>query len=104
MPEGQGNEKYSTSSIRKILKTAIQKCKITKNIRVHDLRHSRATHWLDNGMDIKFIQKLLRHKKAETTDKYLHLATASLERAMSITDANINKRFYVQAPTPIFLR
>ena len=101
--EGQGAAKYSTSSIRKILKTAIQKCKITKNIRVHDLRHSRATHWLENGMDIKFVQRILRHKKAETTDRYLHLATASLERAMELADTNIKHRFQLTPPAAVFL-
>jgi integrase/recombinase XerD len=92
--EGQTNEQYSKSSIRKILNNALLKAKISKNIRVHDLRHSRATHWLENGMDIKFIQKILRHKKSETTDRYLHLTTLSLENAMLSADNSIYNRFY----------
>mgnify|MGYP000406839876 FL=1 len=91
--EGQNSPKYTTSSIRQILKRAIKKANITKNIRVHDLRHSRATHWLENGMDIKFIQKILRHKKPETTDRYLHLTTLSLENAMFSADKNIQLKF-----------
>jgi site-specific recombinase XerD len=94
--EGQTTPKYSASSIRKILKTALSNSKIVKQIRVHDLRHSRATHWIENGMDIKFIQKILRHKKAETTDRYLHLTTLSLERAMELADVSIEQRFHSQ--------
>lgn len=87
--EGQSKARYSASSIRKILNQALKKANITRKIRVHDLRHSRATHWLDNGMDIKFIQRILRHKKAETTDRYLHLGTQSLLNAMQFADKNI---------------
>ena len=91
--EGQKSPKYSTSSIRKILNKALRSAKITKHIRVHDLRHSRATHWLENGMDIKFVQRILRHKKPETTDRYLHLTTNALERAMLLADTSIKQRF-----------
>tara|TARA_R110002074_G_scaffold397753_2_gene588591 strand:- start:6034 stop:6984 length:951 start_codon:yes stop_codon:yes gene_type:complete len=101
--EGQTNLKYSASSIRKILNTALTKTKICKHIRVHDLRHSRATHWLENGMDIKFIQKILRHKKAETTDRYLHLTTLSLETAMLSADNSIKQRFKLKPMEPILL-
>ncbi|QQV91403.1 integrase [Polaribacter phage Leef_1] len=101
--EGQSSPKYSASSIRKVLNNALNEANIRKKIRVHDLRHSRATHWLDNGMDIKFIQKILRHKKSETTDRYLHLATESLERAMLFADKTIQKRFQLKElhPTPL---
>ena len=101
--EGQPGPQYSRSSIRKILNKALKCARILKKIRVHDLRHSRATHWLDNGMDLKFIQKILRHKKAETTDRYLHLGTASLERAMAFADTTIQKRFTMQPQQPILL-
>lgn len=90
--QGQSSPKYAASSIRKILNTALDKAGISKTIRVHDLRHSRATHWLENGMDIKFVQKILRHKKLETTERYLHLTTNSLERAMNLADTNIKIR------------
>lgn len=86
---GQGKAQYSSSSIREILKKALRLANINKRIRVHDLRHSRATHFLENGMDIKFVQRILRHKKAETTDRYLHLATSSVENAMKNADKNI---------------
>lgn len=91
--EGQHHPKYSLSSIRKILKQALIKQNITRRIRVHDLRHSRATHWLEHGMDIKFIQQILRHQKLETTERYLHLTTSSLEKAMQLADANIQIKY-----------
>lgn len=90
--QGQENAKYSASSIREILKKALSVAGINKKIRVHDLRHSRATHFLENGMDIKFVQRILRHKKAETTDRYLHLSTNSLEKAMLLADLNITNQ------------
>ncbi|WP_439129946.1 tyrosine-type recombinase/integrase [Polaribacter sp.] len=101
--QGQQNEKYSASSVRKILNKALSTAKITRKIRVHDLRHSRATHWLDNGMDIKFIQKLLRHKKSETTDRYLHLGIKSLENAMLSADLNIKKTISLPIHKPTTL-
>lgn len=91
--EGQGTPKYSRSSIRKILNQALKRLRITRRIRVHDLRHSRATHWLEHGMDIKFIQQILRHKKLETTERYLHLTTSSLEKAMQLADACIKNQY-----------
>ena len=90
--EGIKGSKYSASSIRKVLNKALVKANIKNHIRVHDLRHSRATHFLENGMDIKFVQRILRHKKAETTDRYLHLTTNSLERAMLSADINIKNQ------------
>lgn len=101
--EGQHAAQYSRSSIRKVLNQALTKSNITRRIRVHDLRHSRATHWLENGMDIKFIQQILRHKKLETTERYLHLTTSSLEKAMQLADANIQTRYQLQPHTPLIL-
>lgn len=94
--QGQKTLKYSRSSIRKILKKALLKVNITRRIRVHDLRHSRATHWLENGMDIKFIQQILRHKKLETTERYLHLTTQSLEKAMQRADRAIQYKYQIE--------
>jgi len=87
--EGTPGKKYSASSVRKILNNALKTVNITKHIRVHDLRHSRATHLLQNGMDIKILKDILRHKKIETTERYLHLTTKNLEKAMKTADNNI---------------
>lgn len=87
--ESPSGQKYSPSSVRKILNTALKSANITKHIRVHDLRHSRATHLLENGMDIKLLKDILRHAKIETTERYLHLTTKTLQTAMTAADTNI---------------
>ena len=101
--QGQKTEKYSASSIRKVLNKAVKAAKIKKHIRVHDLRHSRATHLLENGVDIKFIKKLLRHKKIETTERYLHLTTNSLEKAITKADNTIKQQLKYNSQ-PVLLK
>lgn len=99
--EGQNGGKYAASSVRKILNKALKQSGITKRIRVHDLRHSRATHLLENGMDIKILKDILRHKKIETTERYLHLTTKTLQDAMGRADrvmaTNISKPILLKA-------
>lgn len=90
--EGNRGVKYSRSSVRKVLNAALKNIGIKKHIRVHDLRHSRATHLLQNGMDIKLLKEILRHKKIETTERYTHLTTKNLETAMQMADNNIKER------------
>jgi integrase/recombinase XerD len=77
---GQNSEKYSPQSANAILQINLKKTGITKKIRLHDLRHSRATHLLDSGMDIEFIRRLLGHKKIETTQRYLHTSVRTLKK------------------------
>ena len=89
--EGLAGKEYSKSSVRKILNKALVKANIVNHIRVHDLRHSRATHLLQNGMPIKMLKEILRHTKIETTERYLHLTTKTLENSMSAADNNINQ-------------
>ena len=89
---GQTTPKYSASSIRKVLNKAVDAANIKKHIRLHDLRHSRATHLLENGVGIKFIKEILRHKKIETTERYLHLATNTLEIEMQKADQQIKQQ------------
>lgn len=84
--EGKPGVKYSKSSVRQILKKALKTVNITKRIRVHDLRHSRATHLLENGMGIKILKDFMRHKKIETTEIYLHLTTKTIENAIQQAD------------------
>lgn len=67
--------KYSSSSVRKILKRAAHKAGIKKKVHTHMLRHCFATHHLDFGTDIVFIKQQLGHKSLNVTAKYLHLSS-----------------------------
>lgn len=77
---------YSASSVRKVLKEALNKTKIKKPVKVHTLRHSFATHLLENGTDIRIIQKLLGHKDIKTTLVYTQVAQSTIQNVKSPLD------------------
>ncbi len=70
--------KYSSSSIRKFLERSCLLAKVYKKVTPHTLRHSYATHLLENGTGIRYIQELLGHSKLETTMIYTHVAQKDL--------------------------
>lgn len=84
--EGQYGEQYSTRSVQKVFKTALAKANINKDIGIHGLRHSFATHLLENGTDIKFIQELLGHTDIKTTLRYTHVSDRQLRNVKSPLD------------------
>ena len=85
--EGQWpGDMYSASSLEKVLKNACKKAGLRREVSLHWLRHSYATHLLESGTDIKFIQELLGHKSSRTTDIYLHITTKSLQKIRSPFD------------------
>jgi integrase/recombinase XerD len=89
--EGQSGGKYSPQSVQSVFKSAIKKAGIRKKATVHSLRHSFATHLLDDGTDIRFIQELLGHKRLETTQIYTHVSSYSINKIKSPADKlNIN--------------
>lgn len=72
---GEGtNKKLTTHTIQKIVHRAAQVAGIPKHVHPHTLRHSFATHLLENGTDIRYIQELLGHTKIETTLLYTHVS------------------------------
>jgi len=78
--EGVYKKAYSPVSARQVLKRALAHTNITKYVTLHTLRHSYATHLLENGTDIRFIQELLGHNDPKTTMIYTHVSTTSLEK------------------------
>jgi len=85
--EGQyPNTKYSEESLAKVLKTSCEKVKITKPVTLHWLRHSYATHLLESGTDLRYIQMLLGHKSSKTTEIYTHVSTKSIQKIKSPYD------------------
>ena len=75
---GQGSSHISTSSIRMILRKAVQLAKISKHVHPHTLRHSFATHLIENGYALTDVQPLLGHSSPTTTMIYLHMASPKL--------------------------
>ena len=85
--EGQTGERYSSSSIQNILKSAVSKAKIQKRVTVHTLRHSFATHLLEQGTNLRYIQSLLGHSSSKTTEIYTHITTKGMDDVKSPMDA-----------------
>jgi integrase/recombinase XerD len=85
--EGQTvGEQYSEQSLQSVLKQALQKVGNTKPVTLHWLRHSYATHLLESGTDLRYIQELLGHSSSKTTEIYTHVSTKSLQQIKSPFD------------------
>lgn len=89
--EGQPAKKYSATSCRNILKKSMLRVGITKNASLHTLRHSYATHLLESGTDIRYIQELLGHNNSKTTEIYTHVSRKKLVGIKSPFDSLILK-------------
>jgi integrase/recombinase XerD len=77
---------YDARSLQLILKQALKKTNITKPVTLHWLRHSYATHLLESGTDLRYIQELLGHASSKTTEIYTHVSTKSIQQIKSPFD------------------
>jgi integrase/recombinase XerD len=84
--EGQKGGKYSTRSIQEIFKKALKIAGIKKQATVHTLRHSYATHLIEQGVDIRIVQELLGHKNIKTTQIYTHITDMTKRQVKSPLD------------------
>jgi integrase/recombinase XerD len=81
--EGQTGGKYSSESVYRVFKQALRTAGIKKDVGVHSLRHSYATHLHESGLDIRYIQELLGHKSSKTTEIYTHVSRRNLMQVRS---------------------
>ena len=84
--EGQDHGQYSVRSVQAILRQAVSKSGVNPYATVHTLRHSFATHLLENGTDLRYIQQLLGHASTKTTELYTHMTKKGEEKLRSPLD------------------
>jgi len=84
--EGQTGGQYSKRSVQSIFYKAIEAANINTNATVHTLRHSYATHCVENGYSIALIQEALGHQSIKTTERYLHVSSTALRQLKSPLD------------------
>jgi len=90
---GRGRtDSITPRSVQRMMEKSIKKTKITKKATIHTLRHSFATHLLDAGTDICYIQRLLGHTRITTTTIYLHLRRMDLLNIKSPLDILLDEK------------
>ena len=89
--EGASGGQYSAESIRAVLRRSCERAGIRKHVTPHTLRHSYATHLLESGVDLRYIQELLGHAKPETTMIYTHVSRKDLLDIKSPLDSVVEE-------------
>ncbi len=84
--EGQKGSQYSVRAAQQVFKDAMRKAKINKKVGIHSLRHSYATHLIEQGTDIRFVQDLLGHNSIKTTMIYTNITDQAKRKIKSPLD------------------
>lgn len=84
--EGQFGGQYSERSAALVLKGCVLRCRLRKRVTLHTLRHSYATHLLEGGTDLRYIQEILGHSSPKTTMIYTHVSSRKLSEIPSPFD------------------
>lgn len=87
-------------TIQLIVKSSARKAGIRKHVHPHTMRHSYATHLLENGTDLRIIQRLLGHSSVKTTEIYTHVSSASIKKVVSPLD-RLNQDFAKTPPQAV---
>jgi integrase/recombinase XerD len=93
MFEGIDRRQYSPTSIERIVNKAAGRAGINRHVTPHMLRHSFATHLMEQGVDTRYIQTLLGHSSIKTTEIYTHVSKNSLAKIKSPLDTILKKKY-----------
>ena len=85
-PSRKQDQHLTTRSVQKVFTTACRNANIRKKVSVHSLRHSFATHLLESGINLRYIQTLLGHRNSKTTEIYTHVSAVNLMKIKSPID------------------
>lgn len=90
--EGSKGGQYSPTSLHKIIKKSAERAGIKKRVHLHMLRHSFATHLLEQGTNIRLIQEILGHESIKTTEIYTHISSQDLKTVKNPADDLFNTK------------
>ena len=85
--EGKNGEQYSATSVLNVVKQAAKKAGISRRVTPHMFRHSFATHHLESGTDLRYIQEFLGHSSSKTTEIYTHVAKTDFSKFRNPLDS-----------------